>query len=69
MLLVPRVDAAQFQFGGLFGQLHVDPSVGMAFSEIVTHGWLVNEMEVVALIMLPFMRMAIKISPGMISFG
>ena len=69
MLLVPRVDAAQFQFGGLFGQLHVNPAVGMVFAEIVTHGRLVNEMEVIALIMLPFVRVTIKVGSGMLMFG
>ena len=41
----------------------------MAFAKIVTHGRLVNEMEMVPLIMLPFVRVAVKIGPGMLSLG
>ncbi len=41
----------------------------MAFSEIVTDCRLVDEMEMVTLIMLPLMRVAIDIGPGMLSFG
>jgi hypothetical protein len=68
VLLVFGVDAAQLQVGGLFGQLHVNPAVGMAFAEIVTHGRLVDEMELIALIMLPFVRVTIKVGSGMLSF-
>ena len=63
------VDAAQFQVGGLFGQLHVNPAVGMAFAKIVADGRLVDKMEVVASIMLPFVRVTIKVGSGMLSFG
>ena len=63
------VDAAQLQVGGLFGQLHVKPAMGMAFAKIVAYGRLVNELEMVAFILLPFVRMAVKVGPGMLSFG
>ena len=43
--------------------------MGMAFTKIVANGRLVDEMEVVALIVLPFVRMPVKIGPGMLSFG
>ena len=69
MLRVLGVDAVQFQVSGFFSELHVDPAVGMAFAKIVADRWLVNEMEVVALIVLPFMRVAVKIGTGMLSFG
>ena len=41
--------------------------MGMAFAKIVTHGRLINEMEVIALIMLPFVRMTIKVGSGMLA--
>ena len=69
MLLVFSVDAVQLQVSGRFSKLHVDPTMGMAFAKIVTDRRLVDEMKVVALIMLPFMRMAVKIGPGVLSFG
>ena len=41
----------------------------MTFSEIVTYCRLINEMEMVASIMLPLMRVTIEIGPGMLSLG
>ena len=41
----------------------------MAFPEVIAYGRLVNELEMVALILLPFVRMAVKVGPGMLSFG
>ena len=67
MLLVFSVDAVQFQAGGLFSQLHVKPAMGMAFAKIVADRRLVNEMEAVALIMLPFVRVTIKVGSGMLA--
>ena len=42
VLLVFSVDAAQFQVSGLIRQLHVDPTMGMAFAKIVADRRLVN---------------------------
>ena len=42
VLLVFSVDAEQFQVSGLFRQLHVDPTMGMAFAKIVADRRLVN---------------------------
>ena len=69
VLLVFRVDAAQFQVSGLLSQLHVDPTMGMAFAKIVTDRRLIDEMKMAPLIMLPFVRVAVKIGPGMLSLG
>ena len=69
VLLVFRVDAAQFQVGGLLGQLHVEPTMGMAFAKIVADRRLVDEMKMAPLIMLPFVRVAVEIGPSMLSFG
>ena len=41
----------------------------MAFSKIVTDCRLVDEMEMVPSIMLPLVCVAMKIGPGMLSFG
>ena len=43
--------------------------MGMTFSEVITYGRLVDKMELVLSIMLPFMGVAVKIGPGMLSFG
>ena len=69
VLLVFWFDAVQFQVGRPYSELHIDPTMGMAFSEIVTDCGLVNEMEMVLLIMLPFMRVAIEIGPCMLVCG
>ena len=39
--------------------------MGKAFSEIVADRRLVNEMELVALILLPFVRVSVKVVPRM----
>ena len=49
--------------------MHINPAVGMAFPEVIANGRLVDELEMVALIVLPFVGMAVKIGPGMLSFG
>ena len=67
VLVMLGVDAAQFQVGGPLSQLHVDPAMGMAFAEIVADRWLVDEMDVAKLIMLPFVRVAVNIGPGMLA--
>jgi hypothetical protein len=41
----------------------------MAFSEIITDGRLVDEMKMGPSIILPLMRVAVKIGPSMLSFG
>lgn len=41
----------------------------MAFSKIITNGWLVYEMKLFFLMVLPFVSMAIEISPNVFSFG
>ena len=69
VLFVFRVHAAQFQVSGPFSELHVDPAMGMAFAKIVTDRRLIDEMKMAPLIMLPFVRVAVKIGPGMLSFG
>ena len=69
MLFVFAVDAVQLQISGIFGKLHIDPAMCMAFSKIVTDCRLVNEMEMVLPIILPLMRVAIEIGPGMFSFS
>ena len=68
-LRVFGVDAVQLQVSGYFSELQIDPAMRMAFSEIVTDCRLVDEMEMVPSIILPLMRVAIDIGPGMLSFG
>ena len=69
VLLVFAIDAVQFQVSRCFSELHIDPAMSMAFSEIVADCRLVNEIEMVPSIMLPLVRVAIYIGPGMLSFG
>ena len=57
----------QFQVSRSFGELHINPAMGMAFAEIVADRWLVDEMNMAKLIMLPFVRVAVKIGPGMLA--
>ena len=65
MLRVFSVEAVQFEVGGSFRELHIDPAMRMAFSEIVADCRLVNEMEIVQSIILPLMRVSIEIGLGM----
>ena len=66
---VLRVDAVQLEVSGRFSERHIDPAMRMAFAKIVADCGLVDEMEMVELIILPLMRVTIKISLGMFSFG
>ena len=69
VLPVLGVYAVQIQVSGPFIQLHIDPTMGMAFAKIVADRRLVDEMKMAPLIMLPFVRVAVKIGPSMLSFG
>ena len=69
MLLMLGVDALQLELSSCFTELHVDPAMGMAFAKIVADGWLVNEMEMIPLIILPLMGVAIEIGPCMLVCG
>ena len=69
VLLVFGVDAVQLQVGGLFGQLHVNPAVGMAFAEIVADCRLADEMEMVPSVILPLVSVTVEIGPGMLAFA
>ena len=69
MLRMLQVYAVQLQVGGCFGELHINPTVGLAFSEVITYGRLVDEMEMTSTILLPFMGVSVKVGPGMLSLG
>ena len=43
--------------------------MGMAFSEVIAYGWLIDELEMSSPILLPFMGVSVKVGPGMLSFG
>lgn len=40
--------------------------MGMAFAKVVTHGWLVDQMEMTSPILLPFMGVSVKVGPRML---
>ena len=69
MLPVLWINTMQFQVSRSFGELHVNPTVGVAFSEVITYGRLVDEMEMTSTILLPFMGVSVKVGPGMLSLG
>ena len=69
VLLVFWVNTMIFQVSRFCSKLHVNPTMSMAFSKIVTNCRLVNKMKMVQPIMLPFMRVAIEIGSCMLSFG
>lgn len=69
LLLVFWINTMQFQVSRFFGELHIDPTMGMAFTEIVADCRLVDKMKMIPLILLPFMRVAIEIGLCMLSFG
>ena len=69
VLRVFTLEAVQLQISGSFSELHIDPAMRMAFPEIVADCRLVNEMKMIPSIMLPLMRVPIKIGLGVLSFG
>ena len=69
VLWMVAIDAVQFQISGHCSELHIDPTMCVAFPKIITDRWLVDELEMVPLIMLPLVGMTIEISFGMLAFG
>jgi len=69
ILLMLRIDTMQLQVSRSFGELHINPAMGMSFLKIVTDRWLSNDMEMLVLAFLPFMGVAMDIRLGMLSPG
>jgi hypothetical protein len=53
------IDAVQLQESGLFGELHINPTMGMTFSKIVTDRWLSNYLDKALFAMLPIMGVSV----------
>jgi len=60
----------QFQVSRSFGELHINPSMGMAFPKIVTDRWLPSDMEMLLVFaVLPFMGVPVNVCSNMLSLG
>ena len=61
VLLMFGIDAVQLQESGLFGQLHIHPTMGMALSKIITDRWLTNYLNSALFGMLPIMGVSMYV--------
>ena len=60
-------NCAQLNIGGSFPQLHINPSVGMAFPKVIANSRLANNVNMSLLCMLPLMGVAMNVGTNMVS--